>query len=72
MAGSAIRFQPKSGFGRHLGRKQIPVAVAAKALGITRVHAWMLASGRSRPSLRLAGKIEKWSGGRVRAVRWKP
>jgi len=72
MQAKGIRFQPKTGFGRHLAEKKIPVSSAAATLGISRMHAWMLASGRATPSLRLAGKIEKWTGGRVRAVLWKP
>lgn len=43
-------------------------AEVARAIGISRVHLWMLATRRRRPSLRVALAIERIAG--IPATRW--
>lgn len=42
----------------------------AAYLGISRPHVSLLLSGRKKPSLQLAGRIEKLTGGAVPMTAW--
>lgn len=55
-------------FGRYLVEKEIPHIVAAKELDTTRSYIHALAVGNATPGLKLAVKIDGWTGG---AVSWK-
>jgi transcriptional regulator with XRE-family HTH domain len=44
--------------------------VCAAALGITKVHVSTLASGKRRPSLELAWKIDRWTRGAFPMQAW--
>lgn len=57
-------------FGRLLEERGLSYAAAGADLGITRSYAQMLATGAATPQLVLAGKIELWSGGKVRMQTW--
>jgi hypothetical protein len=59
-------------FGRYLEAKGLSYASAGADLGITRSYAQMLATGAATPQLVLAGKIELWSGSKVRMQSWLP
>ena len=51
---------------QHLTALSMSSADIARALGIDPVHAWKLRHRRIQPSLKLADRIIKWSGGAVR------
>lgn len=57
-------------FGKHLKKLGISPADAALALGTTKAYIYMLSQGKVTPALRLAGRIEKWSKGKVKMQSW--
>jgi transcriptional regulator with XRE-family HTH domain len=57
-------------FGRFIAERQLSLAVCAAALGITKVHVSTLASGKRRPSLELAWKIDRWTRGAFPMQAW--
>jgi transcriptional regulator with XRE-family HTH domain len=52
----------------YLSDKQISDKAAAEALGIDRSTVANLRTGRRRPSIAIAAKIEAWTKGKVRAA----
>jgi transcriptional regulator with XRE-family HTH domain len=54
----------------YLTDEKISDAKFAKAIGVSSVSVWRFKTGRNRPSLNTALKIEKETGGRVPTSSW--
>ncbi len=64
------RSKPTNAFARWLDATGERVAEVAAKLEISTQHAYNLRGGHNRPSIDLAARIEKMSGGAVSAVSW--
>lgn len=59
-------------FGKFIEQKKLSPKTVSDQLKLTRAYVHMLIAGTVTPALRLAWRIEKWSGSKVKMQSWVP